>query len=99
MRIAAWIGGAFVAIIGGFLLFALILGVSWWNIFWGMMLIGGVAAWVLALQDIWRRADLKTPRAIVWTAGVLIFPLLGTLVYYFARPPASDVRYRNETLS
>ena len=92
-------GGMVAALVLGWIGVILISGLPWWNIMWGLMVAGAIAAWVLALQDIWRRADLHTSTAIAWTIGVLLFPLVGTLVYYFARPPAGEVRYRGETIS
>jgi hypothetical protein len=99
MHIERWIGAAVTALIIGACVIALATGLTFWNLFWILVIICAVAVWILALQDIWRRADLSRAGAIVWSLGVLFFPFLGTLVYFFARPPAGNIRYKNEVLS
>lgn len=48
--------------------------------------VGVVCAWVFALVDLFRRADLSGWAKAIWLVAILIFPLLGALVYYITRP-------------
>jgi hypothetical protein len=43
-------------------------------------------AWGFALVDIFRREDMHGWQKAIWLVAVLIFPLVGTLVYYIFRP-------------
>lgn len=51
-----------------------------------MIWVGVVCAWVFALVDLFRRADLSGWAKAIWLVAILIFPLLGALVYYITRP-------------
>ena len=45
-----------------------------------------VFVWVFALFDIFGRVDLSGWVKALWVIFVLIFPLLGMLIYFIARP-------------
>jgi hypothetical protein len=61
-----------------------------------LMVIGLLIIWLGALYDVWRRADLATGARIAWSAGILLLPVLGTLLYALVRPSAADVQYSGE---
>jgi type VI protein secretion system component VasK len=57
----------------------------WWLV--GVLVL---AVWVFTLWDVIRRADLSTGAKVGWIAAVVVFPVLGTIVYLIARPAAPD---------
>jgi hypothetical protein len=99
MRLVLWLGGLFVACVVAFLAVGLIASLPWWGILSGLFVIGCVVLWIGTIFDIWRRSDLSTVAAVIWTAAVLIFPLLGVMVYFFTRPASGEVLYRGETVT
>jgi Phospholipase_D-nuclease N-terminal len=99
MRFLLWLAGIFAVSVLGFLALGIIFSLPWWGILSGLFVIGCVVLWIASLVDIWRRADLSTASAIIWTVAVLIFPLLGTMIYFFTRPASGEVLYRGETVT
>jgi hypothetical protein len=78
----------------------LVVGIAGWvdfSIFLTLMFIGFAVIWVAALVDLFRRADLGTAAKIIWAVAMLLFPILGPLVYAVARPPAAEIAYTGET--
>jgi len=49
--------------------------------------------WVLVVVDIVRRPQFTTLKKIAWALIVLIFPIVGVIVYLIVRPPDSADRY------
>ena len=43
--------------------------------------------WVPSLVDLFLRHDLSTGRKVMWALVVLILPVVGVIIYFFARPP------------
>jgi hypothetical protein len=69
--------------------FGLLFGFServWDTIVVLFVLIPAALLWVLTLVSIVRRRDLSIPWKIVWGVAVVIFPLVGTIVYWLRRP-------------
>lgn len=65
--------------------------------FIGIMLVAGLVVIVAgSLFDIWRRADLSSGTAVIWTIAIIIFPVLGSLVYAFSRPADGQITYKGE---
>jgi hypothetical protein len=93
------LGIVFVAAVVIFLAIGIIASLPWWGILGGLFAIGCVVLWIGTLFDIWRRSDLSTAAAIIWTFGVLVFPLLGIMIYFFTRPASGEVLYRGETVT
>lgn len=68
--------------------------------FFGMFMVGGFIVIVAgSLFDIWRRADLAEGSRVIWSAAIIIFPIVGLLAYVIARPPAGSILYKGETLT
>jgi hypothetical protein len=63
-----------------------------------IIIIGLIVTWIYALVDMLKRKDLKTWHRVAWMAAIIIFPILGLLVYVLARPPAGEVYYKGETV-
>ena len=99
MRLLLWLGGAFVVMVVAFLAVGLLFSLPWWGLISGLFVIGVVVLWIASLVDIWRRSDLSTGAAVLWTAAILIFPVFGTMIYFFTRPASGEVLYRGETVS
>ena len=99
MRFLLYLGGAVVVFLVGFVIIGIIAALPWWGFMGGLIAIGIVALWIGTLFDVWRRADISTASALIWTAAVIIFPLAGSTVYFFTRPPASEILYRGETVA
>jgi hypothetical protein len=53
-----------------------------------------VLFWIFALADLFRRKDVTVVGRVVWLIVIIIFPLLGPVVYLLVRPPAEMVEYR-----
>jgi hypothetical protein len=97
-RFLLYLGAALVAAVAAFLVVGIIVALPWWGMISGFLAIGIIAVWILSIVDIWRRADLSTATAIIWTGAILIFPLLATMVYFFTRPSGGEVTYKGETV-
>lgn len=62
------------------------------DIFWTMLVVLGVAVllWTLVVvfRDLFGRADIGAWRKTLWVVAVLLFPILGSLVYLVSRSEA-----------
>jgi hypothetical protein len=72
-----------VALVVAVLVIGLIAELPWWGLITSWMVIGIIAIWVLTLFDVWRRTDMSTMAAVLWTVFIFIFPILTTIVYVF----------------
>ena len=52
-----------------------------------------VVVWVFVVVDIIRRPQFTTAKKVAWALIVLIFPIVGVLVYLVVRPPDTGDRY------
>lgn len=51
-------------------------------IYW-LLVILVLAVWVVTLMDIFRKwGDRPTGKSVAWLIAVLLFPLVGTIVYF-----------------
>jgi hypothetical protein len=62
-----------------------------WDVFWSVLFVMFVMIplfmiWAFAIVDLFQRQDLRGIWKVVWLLVILIFPILGTLVYYLVRP-------------
>ncbi len=63
----------------------------------GVCVVGGlIVLWIATLVDVFRRSDLSVLAMAIWTVAIIIFPVIGTVVYMVARPPAERLRYRGD---
>ena len=46
--------------------------------------------WVAVLVDIVRRRDLSGPAIAAWLIGIIVFPVIGAILYFAFRPRVSD---------
>ena len=99
MRLLLTLAGVAAACVAGFLALGIIFALPWWGFLSGLFAIGCVVLWIATLVDVWRRSDLSTAAAVIWTVAVLVFPLFGTMVYFFTRPASGEVLYRGESVS
>jgi Phospholipase_D-nuclease N-terminal len=54
---------------------------------WVFILIPLLIVWAIGVIDIVRRRDLSTVQTVGWVIVVILFPFLGTAVYWFLRKP------------
>jgi Phospholipase_D-nuclease N-terminal len=54
---------------------------------WVFILIPLLIVWAIGVVDIVRRRDLSTVQTVGWVIVVILFPFLGTAVYWFLRKP------------
>jgi hypothetical protein len=99
LKLLAWLGVLFVVCVVAFIAIGLIASLPWWGIMSGLIAIGVVVLWIGTIYDIWRRADLSTGAATLWTIAVILFPILAVIIYFFARPASGEVLYRGETVT
>jgi hypothetical protein len=94
---AVLIGLAFLgAVILGFGIAGLFFDLFHVSLIGFLLVVGLIVIWVGALFDLWRRADISTGAAIIWTVVIVLFPLLGTLIYVFTRPADANVTYKGD---
>ena len=91
MRLLLTLVGVFAVSVAAFLALGILFALPWWGIISGLFAIGCVVLWIATLVDVWRRADLSRATAVIWTLAVLLFPLLGAMVYFFTRPSSGEV--------
>jgi len=73
-----------------------------WHVFWEVFFllliwVPVTIMWIVALMDIFSRRDLNGVGKAAWTLVIIVFPLIGLLVYLLARPfaePTEAVKYR-----
>ncbi|MEM9650675.1 MAG: SHOCT domain-containing protein [Actinomycetota bacterium] len=71
--------------------------------FWDLVLlffvfIPAAILWFRVVVDIFDRRDLSGVMKVVWLIGVLVFPLLGALIYILTRPVTEQDRERAAAL-
>jgi hypothetical protein len=63
---------------------------DFWDFFLGSiaiaLFIGVVLLWFGTLIDLFMRPDLRGWQKALWLLGIIVFPLLGALIYIIARP-------------
>ena len=73
---------------------------GFWQVFFILLIfIPLVMLWVFALVDLFQRDDLSGWAKALWAIAIVLFPLLGLLIYFITRPPspaeeAAAERYR-----
>ncbi len=67
-----------------------------WSIVGVCVVVGLIVLWIATLVDVFRRSDLSVLAMAIWTVAIIIFPVIGTVVYMVARPPAERLRYRGD---
>jgi phospholipase D-like protein len=61
---------------------------------WVFILVPLIVVWAIAVVDIFRR-PLSLMATATWIVVVLVFPFIGTLVYFiFRRPTQEEIRQR-----
>jgi hypothetical protein len=97
-----WVLGIILAVIMAPLVASLIVVwvlavIPWWGLLTWVIIIGLVILWFAILFDLLRRADLQAWQIALWVVLIVLLPVIGAIVYYFARPPADRIRYRGES--
>ena len=52
--------------------------------------------WIVGAVDVVRRRDMSAPVKTFWILAILVVPILGLLVYFFARPHDASVHINDE---
>ena len=64
---------------------------GFWEVFFILLVfIPLVMLWVFALVDLFQRNDLSGWAKALWAIAIVLFPLIGLLVYFIARPPSAE---------
>jgi uncharacterized membrane protein YqhA len=59
------------------------------TVLWWILVMFVIAVWAVTLLDIFRRwSDRSVGTSVAWLIAILIFPVLGTIVYFIV----NDVR-------
>jgi len=90
------LGGIVIACIAALVMIMLVWTIPWYGIMSGFFVIGWIALWCGVVYDLWRRADISILPKVIWGGVVLLLPLIGLVIYYFARPGPADIRYHGE---
>jgi hypothetical protein len=65
-----------------------------WHAVWICLVVIPVTLlWVTCVVDIFLRRDLSGWARVGWVLGVLVFPLVGALVYLAVRPASASDRF------
>ena len=84
------------ALVVAVLVIGLLAALPWWGLISSWLVIGIIAIWVLTFADIWRRADMSPVSIGIWTVLIIVFPIMGTIIYVFTRPSADKIRYKGD---
>jgi hypothetical protein len=70
--------------------------VGFWSLeLGGLLLIAVTIIWICGIADLMtKRPDLDGRHRAAWILIILLFPLVGTLAYFFVRPTLPDERER-----
>lgn len=96
IRLLFIMGLAVLAAVAATAVIGLVASLDWWAILSTCFVVGLVVLWVATLVDMLRRADMSPVSRVVWAVLVILFPIIGTFIYFFARPPAEKIRYRGD---
>ena len=65
---------------------------TYWIFGFGILGLLALVLWVVGLVDAARRPDLDRGKRAAWILLIVIFPIVGTLVYLATRPTLPDER-------
>ena len=69
--------------------------VGFWSLeLGGFLWIAVTIVWVCGIVDLMRRPDLDGRRRAAWILLILLFPIVGTVVYFVVRPTLPEERER-----
>jgi hypothetical protein len=70
--------------------------VGFWNLeIGGLLLIAVTIVWICGIADLMtKRPDLDGRHRAAWILIILLFPVVGTLAYFFLRPTLPEERER-----
>ena len=64
---------------------------TFWELFFILLIfVPLIMLWVFALVDLFRRHDLAGWTKALWVIAILIFPILGMLIYFITRKPSEE---------
>jgi hypothetical protein len=64
---------------------------TFWELFFILLIfIPLVMLWIFALVDLFRRPDLAGWVKALWAIAILVFPILGMLIYFITRKPTAE---------
>lgn len=64
---------------------------GFWQVFFILLIfIPLLMLWVFALVDLFQRKDLSGWAKALWAVAIVLFPLIGLLIYFITRPPALE---------
>lgn len=66
------------------------MGNFWWGMIAFFIYIPLIFLWFFTLFDLFGRHDLRGLAKVLWAIGILVFPLIGVIVYFIARPKEPD---------
>ena len=61
----------------------------WDAALWLLIFAPLILMWSLSMMDILQRDDLSGTRKALWSIGIFVIPVLGTLLYLFFRPAST----------
>ena len=71
--------------------------ITFWNVVGWILWVFLLAIWfyllIVVFTDLWNR-DMSGWGKAAWVIGILIFPLIGILIYFIARPKPSETEIR-----
>lgn len=76
--------------------------ITFWNVVGWILWVFLLAIWfyliIVVFTDLWNR-DMSGWGKAAWVIGILIFPLIGILIYFIARPKPSDAEIREAQMA
>ena len=68
-----------------------------WDVFWSVLFVMFIVIpifmiWAFAVVDLFNRRDLRGIAKVAWLFGIILFPIVGTLVYFLVRPAELDMQ-------
>ena len=90
LRAAAIVAAACVAALTAIML---VWTLPWYGLLTGFLAIALLTVWCAVAYDVIKRVDLGTATKAVWVLALLLFPVIGIVVYYVTRPTAMTIRY------
>lgn len=64
------------------------------TLFWIFLLAVWLWLLIVIFGDLWKREDISGGLKALWVIGIILFPVLGILIYMIARPKPSEEEIR-----
>jgi hypothetical protein len=76
-------------------MFNIVLVNTFWDVFFAVLIVWFIVMplillWIFALADLFMRSELAAWAKVLWLLVIIVFPLLGPIIYLLVRPDREE---------